>query len=212
MRHLFFLLLLATFAPGCGAPGTPADKGVQSGEAANLETIENTTEDGYLERFSRRKSDYARHGAYYKLNPAGQLIELAHFENDTLHGERILFYETGDTLQIEHYQKGSFEGNYRAFYPGGKLELEGVYVGNTMDGVWKGYYESGQLKEIVTFRENEENGPFTEYHPNGQLKAEGYYQNGDKEQGLLKLYDENGQLTKTMDCNAGICRTVWKAK
>ncbi len=140
-------------SPVAAPPERHADKGVQSGEDdADLEVIETTTEDGYLERFSRRKADYARQGVYYKLNPAGQLIELANFENDTLHGARILFYENGDTLQIEHYQKGSFEGNYRAFYPGGKLELEGVYVANTMDGAWKGYYETGQLKETVTFQ------------------------------------------------------------
>ncbi|MDZ4679005.1 MAG: toxin-antitoxin system YwqK family antitoxin [Saprospiraceae bacterium] len=213
MRNLFFLLLLMGAVTGCGSSGTPSDKGLQSGEDdANLEVIEATTEDGYLERFSRRKADYAREGAYYKLNPDGQLIELAHYENDTLHGQRILFFATGDTLQIEHYQRGFFEGNYQAFYPGGKLELEGVYVANTMDGLWKGYYENGQLKETVTFRENEENGPFVEYHPNGQLKAEGYYKNGDKEEGLLKLYNENGKLVKTMNCNSGICRTIWKDK
>ncbi len=54
--------------------------------------------------------------------------------------------------------------------------------------------------------------PLSEYHPNGQLKAEGYYKNGDKEEGLLKLYNETGKLVKTMNCNSGICRTVWKAK
>lgn len=212
MRYLFFLVLLTISVAGCNSSGETTDKSPQSGDDANIETIEATTEDGYLERFSRRKSDYAREGAYYKLNPEGQIIEFAHYENDTLHGERVLFDKTGDTLQIEHYHKGAFEGSYRAFYPGGKLHLEGNYVGNTMDGIWKGYYENGQLKETVTFRENEENGPFVEYHPNGQLKTEGYYKGGDKEHGLLKQYNETGKLIKTMNCNSGICRTVWKDK
>lgn len=212
MRYLFFLVLLTISVAGCNSSGETTDKSPQSGDDTNIETIEATTEDGYLERFSRRKSDYAREGAYYKLNPEGQIIEFAHYENDTLHGERVLFDKTGDTLQIEHYHKGAFEGSYRAFYPGGKLHLEGNYVGNTMDGIWKGYYENGQLKETVTFRENEENGPFVEYHPNGQLKTEGYYKGGDKEHGLLKQYNETGKLIKTMNCNSGICRTVWKDK
>jgi len=206
-RPIFLLTATLALAVGCNS-GNSNEK---AGESANIETIEATTDDGFVERFSRRKSDFARQGLYYKLNPAGQTVEVAQYENDTLHGTRALFYETGDTLLIEHYQKGSFEGNYRAFYPGGKLELEGNYVANTMEGKWNAYYENGQLKEIVTFSDNEENGPFIEYHPNGNLKAEGYYKGGDKEDGLLKLYDETGKLVKTMDCNSGICRTVWKA-
>ncbi len=210
MRPRFFLFLLAIFAGGCNSSSSEKSPNNADTNDANIETVESTSEDGYTERFSRRKSDYARQGAYYKLNPSGQIVEIANFSNDTLSGQRVLFYETGDTLQVEQYQEGAFEGAYRSFYPGGKIQLEGIYVGNTMDGIWKGYYETGQLKETVTFSENEENGPFVEYYPNGQLKAEGYYKGGDKEHGLLKLYNEAGKMVKTMDCNAGICRTVWK--
>ena len=64
--------------------------------------------------------------------------------------------------------------------------------------------------EEVSFQDNQENGPFTEYHENGQLKAEGYYQEGDNEHGLLKIYDKQGELVKTMNCQHGVCRTVWE--
>lgn len=79
-----------------------------------------------------------------------------------------------------------------------------------MDSIWVRYYETGQIKEEVTFRDNDENGPFTEYYANGNLKAEGFFKDGDNEHGLLKLYDEEGVLVKTMDCKNGICKTIWK--
>ena len=49
-----------------------------------------------------------------------------------------------------------------------------------------------------------------EYFRNGNLEAEGTYRNGDNEHGLLKLYNEEGELIKTMNCEDGVCRTVWK--
>ena len=41
-------------------------------------------------------------------------------------------------------------------------------------------------------------------------KAEGTYIDGDNEQGELKLYDEQGELEKIMQCERGICHTTWK--
>ena len=65
------------------------------------------------------------------------------------------------------------------------------------------------MEEVTFGDDNKENGPFREFHENGQLKTEGSYLDGDNEHGELKKYDENGELTETMDCQRGICRTVW---
>ena len=81
-----------------------------------------------------------------------------------------------------------------------------------MTGKWKGYYDNGALKEEVIFVNNQENGPFIEYYPNGKLKAEGTYLEGDYEQGELKLYNESGELIRRMNCEKGVCKTVWKAE
>jgi antitoxin component YwqK of YwqJK toxin-antitoxin module len=173
------------------------------------EKVEQRDEYGYTEMYFRDKVDYAKEGLYERFNTDDIKVEEAHYNNDTLDGYRILYYETGDTQIVEHYQKGRFDGPFLAYYDNGKIEIEGQYVYNEMDGPWKRYYRDGQLMEVVTFRENAENGPFTEYHPNGKLKAEGTYVNGDGEHGLLKLYDESGELIKTMNCDYGVCRTVW---
>jgi antitoxin component YwqK of YwqJK toxin-antitoxin module len=110
---------------------------------------------------------------------------------------------------VETYQEDLFEGPYKSFYPNGQLKLACVYKNNNIEGKWLQYYESGQLKEEVLFEGNTENGPFKEYHPNGQLSVEGSYKEGDNEHGPLKFYDEQGQHYKTMECDMGICRTVW---
>jgi antitoxin component YwqK of YwqJK toxin-antitoxin module len=87
-----------------------------------------------------------------------------------------------------------------------------MYKDGAMEGPWKRYYPSGQLMETVQFSNNEENGPFVEYYENGNLKAEGQYYHGDNEHGLLKLYAENGELIRKMECDSGRCRTIWKHK
>lgn len=179
---------------------------------SNIETVENTNSAGYTERYDRRKSDFAKEGKYVKIDPQGVMVEESEYTNDTLNGYRILYYESGDTQVVEKYEMGTFSGFYKVYYPGGQVKLAGQYQRNRMTGQWKGYYENGQLKEVVTFKENNENGPFIEYHPNGNLKAEGTYQDGDNEQGELKIYDEDGKLAKTMMCNRGICKTTWEAE
>jgi antitoxin component YwqK of YwqJK toxin-antitoxin module len=178
---------------------------------SDLETIEVKNDEGVIvETYTRKKVDYAKEGLYQKFSDQGVLIEKSNYRNDTLEGERTLFYENGNPQYIENYKKGQFEGPFKAYHDNGTLKLEGIYTDNAMEGEWKAYYENGQLKEIVQFENNQENGPFIEYHPNGKLKAKGSYLEGDHEHGELELYDESGELFKKMMCDKGICRTSWQ--
>lgn len=177
-----------------------------------LETISEQDEFGNTVTYKRRKADAARQGKSETTDPIGQLIELANYESDTLHGQRVIFYVTGDTNIVENYQMGLFEGPYRSFYEEGVLKQEGQYEKNELVGTWRAYYENGQLKEEVQFENNNENGPFVEYHENGEIAAEGSYLDGDNEHGELKIYDENGELQRTMMCDKGRCQTTWSAE
>lgn len=177
---------------------------------SNVERVEAEDSYGYVEKYERKKSDFARHGKYEKFTAGGSKVEEAHFTNDTLDGLRILYYESGDTEIVETYRMGIFEGPYRSYYDNGQLNTEGQYEANAMYGEWKSYYPGGELKEVVTFAENAENGPFVEYYQNGKKKAEGTYRNGE-ENGLLKKFSLAGEHIRSMNCEDGICRTIWKA-
>ena len=175
----------------------------------DLETITNTTDLGYTEKYQRRKTDFAREGWTEITAPDGILIEKAHYKHDTLDGLRILYYENGDTNIVETYRQGVFDGTYSLYYENGQIKQQGEYVNNEMTGDWLQYHENGQLKEKVQFEHNVENGPFVEYHKNGKIAAEGHYADGDNEEGILKIYNEQGILSKIMQCEHGRCTTTW---
>ncbi|MEM6722436.1 MAG: toxin-antitoxin system YwqK family antitoxin [Bacteroidota bacterium] len=159
--------------------------------------------------YELRQSDSLQHGFYKRYSPEGTLVESANYTDGELDGERLLYHENGEIQYIERYQTGRYEGTYESFYDDGQKESEGEYIGNAMQGEWKFYYQNGQVKELVRFTDSEENGPFIEYYENGNLKAEGAYLDGDNEHGELKLYDEQGELERIMNCEKGICRTQW---
>ncbi len=205
MRRSAYVILLLTFVVlllvNCSSPSPET----------LLETVDTVDEYGYTIRIQRRKDNKQRQGLYARIAPGGKLIEEAYYEEDSLQGLRILYYESGDTHIVETYRSGLFEGPFREYYEGGKVMQKGMYHDNEMVGEWISYYPGGQMSEVVNFRGNEENGPFEQYHPNGNIKARGNYLNGDNEHGELQLYDEQGRHIRTMQCVEGRCQTSWSS-
>lgn len=183
---------------------------------SELETVETTDEDGYQIQYTRSKTDYAKQGKYISYFPDGTVYEEAEYLNDTLHGSRKLYYENGKLSVVENYKRGKFISPFLKYFESGEVQIEGSYENNKASGIWKRYYKNGQLMEVVNLRDNEEYGPFEEYYENGKKKAEGEYAGTDEdtgkplEQGVLKLYNEQGELIKEMNCNRGTCLTTWK--
>ncbi|HFA52010.1 MAG TPA: toxin-antitoxin system YwqK family antitoxin [Bacteroidetes bacterium] len=179
---------------------------------SNVETVENKDDNGVLiERYSRKKDSFAKHGPYFSYHPNGQVMEQSTYKDDVLQGETKVFFENGKLDYVEHYKNGKYEGLYQKYFENGQLSNEGQYVDNAMSGIWKRWYKTGELREEVTFADNNENGPFKEFHKNGKPKTEGVYVNGDNEQGELKMFDENGDLIQKMYCEYGVCAASWKA-
>lgn len=179
-----------------------------------LETVETKDDKGMLERYERRKKDYAKEGKYEKFYADGKKYVEARYVNDSLDGERRFFYASGQLETVETYVRGVYHGPYRHYHENGKLQLEQVYVKGALQGMSKRYYPSGILADEAMLVDNEENGVFTEYYENGQKKAEGYYTPGDGEsgpweQGELKEYDESGTLVRIASCQDGRCETKW---
>ena len=176
-----------------------------------VETIETKDEQGRIERYQRRKKDFAKEGLYQKFHPDGKVVlKEAHYINDTLDGECKYFRPTGGLESIEHYVHGVLDGKYETYYENKQLQIEQTYVNGALQGLSTAYYPNGKVKEKVMLRDNDENGPFTEYYENGQLKAEGQYtpgEDGPLEQGELKEYNEQGELVRVANCIDGVCLT-----
>ena len=177
------------------------------------EIAETRDEQGRLERYERRKKDFAKEGLYQKFHANNAVAIEARYVNDTLHGERKFFYPNGAVESIENFVHGEFHGPYKHFYENGTLQLEQIFVKGALQGLSKTYYQNGSLADQVTLVNNEEDGPFVEFYENGIKKAEGFYtpgEDGPLEQGELKEFNEAGELIRTANCKDGRCETIEK--
>lgn len=199
MNRIIFFLIISFLFLGC----------------SDLENVEVKEGNVVTESYTRRKSDFAKHGTFNRFSLEGKLIEKSEYQDDNLHGKQEFFHANGKVQEYVHYENGVHHGDYKTFFDNGQVELEGKYLNGVMEGELRAYYKSGQLKEVVLFKKGQEMGPFKEYHENGNLKTEGTYKGADLdtenalEHGELKKYDENGEHYQTMDCTRGRCITTW---
>lgn len=187
-----FLLIIMVMA-GCG------DKTIVS----KYETGEKQEEYQYT-------GDSLKHGFYKRYSQGGILLEEANYVEGKLDGERILYNNKGIKEVSEIYKSDVLNGPLKEFHENGKLKLLGTYTDNVLAGKVNVFYPTGKLKEEVLFVNNIEEGPFKEFHENGKIKWEGTYRNGDNEFGLLKEYNDTGELIRKMMCDEqAICTTTW---
>jgi antitoxin component YwqK of YwqJK toxin-antitoxin module len=189
---------------------------LMSCEAPFEEIITNDDDGNIKSKYTIRKEDNQKHGAY-ELYYAGKLFEEGVFANDKQDGIRTIFYSSGKKQTAEVYNNGNLSSK-QDYYENGTLKSEGQYdEAVTMSGEWNYYYENGKIKESVNFKNSVEDGAFKEYYENGNIKAEGTYvpvsfgvETEGVEQGELKEYNEEGQLIRKANCELGICKTTWK--
>lgn len=156
----------------------------------------------------------AKHGNYKEYDNATQALMVEReYNQDKITGTEKLYFPDGKADAIITYKDGLHYGPFKYFYPNGQLKQNGEYVEGKIEGMLRGFYMDGTLKEEVTHQEGVTEGPFKEYNENGTLKAEGRFTTkGDEENleyGLIKLYDENGELDRKMVCKDGQCCTIW---
>ena len=154
--------------------------------------------------------DSLKNGAYKRYSPGGVLLEESTYVEGKLNGERIIYNAKGEKEVSEIYESDVLNGPFKEFHPNGKIRFLGKYTDNVLSGTVNVFYPSGKIKEEVQFEDNIEEGPFKEFHENGNIKWEGTYRNGDNEFGLLKEYNEEGELIRKMMCDErAICTTTW---
>ncbi len=196
MHKSLALILWLLFAASCGHP-------VKTTEVRNREGL-------LLELYHRDTHTGSKEGYYARFFPNGDISEEGWYLNDTLHGQRIRYYEGSNKKLVEHYRHGKLSGDFKAYHEDGSLKCDYEFRDGKADGVWKNYYSNGQLKDVVTYRDDRQNGPYLEYYPNGKAKAKGSYMNGPNRHGLFEIYDVYGILVKEMICTFGDCQTIWR--
>lgn len=160
------------------------------------------------------KNSDVRYGNYKEYDVAtNRLLVERTYKEGKVEGAEKYYYPSGEVESILHYKGGVHDGPFKYFYENGQLKQEGQYEAGKMEGWLKTYYSDGQLKEEVTHLDGVTEGPFKEYNPNGTLKVEGAYtakgEAESLEQGMIKMYDEEGELERRMVCKQGQCCTVW---
>jgi len=161
-----------------------------------------------IERFEILE-DSTKHGLYEAFFDNGDIQEKSTYMNGALDGTRTIYHSNGNVEVEENYVKDVMEGSFKAFHENGKLNIEVPYKNGQMNGTLKRYYDTGSLQEEVAMVGGMENGPFKEYFANGKVEWEGNYIDGDNEEGLLTQFSEDGSTIKKMECDNGVCRTIW---
>lgn len=174
--------------------------------------VDKDPDSGFITTYTLSGEDQGYHGPYTKTDSTGVLLEKGTYVNGKLQGIREIYFPDGTVKVRERYDEGQINDLYEYFYANGRHELMGYYIDGAMYGSWKKFDDKGNLIEIVTMVDNEEMGPFVEYYPNGNKQAEGVYLHGPNEDGQLNLFDESGELYKTMLCDSGRCVTTWEKK
>ena len=180
-----------------------------SGCQGHTRKVEIDPDTGFRIEYTTDTKSKLHAGPYIKRDSAGVLLEKGDLKQGVQVGIRELYFPDGKVNVRERYVDGKMDDLYEYFHPNGVLQLKGYYIKGEMYGLWRKYTAEGKLMEEVLMIANEENGPFTEYYPDGKIAAEGAYLHGPNESGTLKLYNESGELYKTMQCYSGRCYTTW---
>lgn len=179
-----------------------------------VDKVEYNEDSTYKMMYQADKSTGTKYGIYkeYEVATSTLLIE-RNYENNKLEGIEKIYFPNGQVDGEFSYKNGIHDGVFKYYYEDGTLKQEGTYVNGKIEGILNSYYSTGTLKEEVMHENGLTQGAFKEYNENGTLKAEGEYTSKsggeDLEEGLLKMYDENGVLIRKMVCKEGQCCTIW---
>ena len=90
---------------------------------------------------------------------------------------------------------GQKQGEWKSFYKlSGKLARVETYRNDTLNGPCLVYWSDGRLYDKVNYRKGVRVDSFIHYHSNGRPNLETWYDCNGKEQGLFKVYDDNGAV------------------
>lgn len=159
--------------------------------------------EGQLKRELPYKKDKKEgQGFEYEIN--GRIITLLNYKADVLTKKRSI-------NQIDDL--GQKQSTWMTFYKNRALKVEGPYINDLKNGYWKFYTSKGNLIKVEKWimgilQENAEEVAKIEIiqklNPKtGELAFKGSYRNG-KEEGVHRVYDENGNVISSIIYENGI--------
>lgn len=92
------------------------------------------------------------------------------------------------------YASGELVGGYVTYYPNGKIEKQVAQDGQgRQDGVTSLYRADGSLESRGDWRHGLPEGTHQQYHATGKLREASVYREGQRVDGPVQTFDENGK-------------------
>lgn len=150
------------------------EKDLKNGEGITYDNQGATIYNGHF-----KNDKYHGSGELYSAGKdilfAGEFVE-----GDYHNGEGVLFMN-GKKSAEGTWENGSMVGEGITYYESGEIRSEGLYNnGSLIDGTFYDYFDNGELKETGAILDGEKNGVWKINHENGQLAYQTTYENGVK--------------------------------
>jgi antitoxin component YwqK of YwqJK toxin-antitoxin module len=117
-------------------------------------------------------------------------------------GEWLYYYENEKLKIKEFYQNDRLHGARLIYHLNGSLEEKQIYSNGVRIGIWFTYYQDGKIKSESNYKSNALYGNFKSYHSNGKTEVTGHYVN-NKKNGHWMYYNEEGKHIKTVTYKNG---------
>jgi antitoxin component YwqK of YwqJK toxin-antitoxin module/Tfp pilus assembly protein PilF len=125
--------------------------------------------------------------------PSGLRAAKGNFYAGERDGDWKIYSENGGWLYAkEHYNNGSLSGNRIEYFQSGDESNELVYHHDERDGYYKSYYQNGTLWQEGWFVDGERQGDWYEYNQRGIVISHRYFLN-DVQKGYQEFFDEKGK-------------------
>lgn len=146
-------------------------------------------------------------GTSATFSPEGQLLHLAHYQNDMLEGPVKSFFKNGKLESQGSYASGKLEGIFQMFFEHGALREERHYKDGVLEGHCIRYYETGEKAMSLPYSEGVLEGVGVEWYASGVVKSERYFSNGQLHGNgkvpALTVYDEARNVVEAIDFQEG---------
>ncbi|MGF6114766.1 antitoxin component YwqK of YwqJK toxin-antitoxin module [Janthinobacterium lividum] len=102
------------------------------------------------------------------------------------------------------YAQGELVDGYVAYYPNGKIEKQVAQDGQgRQHGIGSKYYPDGTLELRGNWRHGMPEGEHQRYHATGKLSEATAYRDGQRLDGPVQTFDENGRLSNSHTLRGG---------